>query len=422
MVLQNASSDIKNAMASTDGLAPTSIQWPDWMPRTVFSQDGMDQIGDILVVVFLRGAADGLNMVVPHTEEAYYRARPTINIARPDDTSVYRTDRVLDLDGRFGFHPSLNPLKPIWDLGHLAIVHACGAPDDSHSHFRAMELMERGLADLSGPASGWINRHLASYPTGNGSPLRGVGVGEMVPRSLQGSVPISALRSISDFHLNGDSRSAATFASCLAALYKSDDELRVTGQETLRILSTIEALDPSSYRPGSGAFYPETEFGTGMQQIAMLTKAQVGLEVAAIDLGGWDTHFAQGRTEGQMPGLMENLADGLSAFYEDMIDHMERISVVVMSEFGRRVSENASLGTDHGHGGVMFLMGGGVVGGQIHGDWPGIDEGQLFGPGDLAVTTDYRAVLAEICAKRLRNTAIGEIFPGFTPSQHGFVR
>lgn len=393
--------------------------WPAWMPRLAFA-DSLR--GDVLIVIFLRGAADALNMIVPHGEQAYYVNRPTLSVPRPDDSRAARAERAIDLDGFFGLHPLLRPLKPIWDQGHLAAIYACGAPDESRSHFKAMELMERGVENTHGPASGWINRHLATLDTKNGSPLRAVGLGEAAQRSLQGAIPVTALRSISEFHLAGDRKVESLMQAGLSSLYATKDPLGVLGQETLKILQTLETLDPDTYVPQSSIPYRPSDFGAGLRQIAMLIKAQVGLEVAAIDLGGWDTHFAQGTNQGLMPGLLSELAAGLVALYEDLEDYQSKLSVVVMTEFGRRLKENASLGTDHGHGSLMLLMGGNVVGNTVHGEWPGLEREQLFGPGDLAVTTDYRDVLSEICGTRLHNAAIDQIFPEFKPTRFGFVR
>jgi uncharacterized protein (DUF1501 family) len=223
--------------------------------------------------------------------------------------------------------------------------------------------------------------------------------------------------------LSGEPEIAGLLKGGLAGLYSGDDLLAGIGRETLRILETVEQLDPQGYRPESGLpAYPASDFGAALRQVAMLVRAEVGLEVAAIDLGGWDTHFAQGASDGLMAGLLADLAGGLSALHADLADSLSRLTVVVMTEFGRRVQENASLGTDHGHGSLMLLLGGNVEGGKVHGSWPGLSQGQLFGPGDLAVTTDYREVLAEVCRKRLNNPAADQIFPGFTPGRAGFVR
>lgn len=381
-----------------------------WMPRLAFAPQNTAPRGDTLVVIFLRGAADVLNMVVPHGEEAYYQLRPSLGIPRPDDISLKKEDRVIDLDGFFGFHPSMHALLDPWQSGQLAIVHACGAPDESRSHFKAMELMERGVDDERGPASGWIGRHLATLNTGNLSPLRAVGMGTRPQRSLSGSVPVSALRSIADFHLGGDPRALQQMRAALSTVYEDD----VPGQDTLSIMDSLQQLDPANYQ-SRFAMYPDSEFGLALKQTAMLIKAEVGLEVSAIDVGGWDTHFAQGSVTGLMPNLMKDLADGLAAFHADMQDHMKNLTVVTMSEFGRRASENGSLGTDHGHGSMMMLLGGHVDGGKVHGAWPGLEDGQMIGPGDLAVTTDYRDVLSEVLVKRLNNAAVNEIFPGYSP-------
>jgi uncharacterized protein (DUF1501 family) len=392
------------------------------MPRLAFAPKDEAPRGDTLVVVFLRGAADVLNMIVPHGESAYYAQRPTLAIPRPDQTSAPRSARVIDLDGFFGLHPALAALLPAWQEKHLAVIHACGAPDESRSHFRAMELMERGVDDERGPASGWIGRHLATLNNGNRSPLRAIGLGALTPRSLSGAVPVTALRSIADFHLGGDARAVEQMRAALSSLYAGADPLSVIGQETLDILDTLHALDPLGHSPSPNLHYPNSDFGMGLRQIAMLIKAEVGLEVAAIDVGGWDTHFAQGGSDGLMAGLLRDLANGLAAFHADLFDYASRLTIVVMSEFGRRLAENASLGTDHGHGSAMLLLGGNVAGGKVHGQWPGLAEGQLVGPGDLAVTTDYRDVLAEVCLKRLNNPAIGDIFPGYAAKVRGFLK
>ncbi|MBV6395869.1 MAG: hypothetical protein HFACDABA_01456 [Anaerolineales bacterium] len=388
-----------------------------WMPRLAFAPKYSAPRGDTLVVIFLRGAADTLNIVVPHAEDAYYKLRPTLNIPRPDDNKA--SLRALDLDGFFGFHPAMSPLLDAWTEKQLAIIHACGAPDESRSHFKAMELMERGVEDERGPASGWIGRHLATLDTGNNSPLRAVGLGEMPQRSLSGTVPVSALRSIADFHLKGDERAVAQMRAALDTLYSGADSFSVLGQETLAILDILQQLDPTQSPISS---YPDTDFALALQQVSMLIKADVGLEVAAIDLGGWDTHFAQGGTEGQMARLMKELSEGLAAFHADLRDHMNNITVVTMSEFGRRAAENGSFGTDHGHGSMMMVMGANVDGGKVHGAWPGLREGQLIGPGDLAVTTDYRDVLSEILVKRLNNPALADIFPGYQSAMRGLFK
>lgn len=385
---------------------------PGWVPRLAFAPADQAISGDVLVVVFLRGAADVLNMVAPHGEDAYYRLRPSLGIPRPDDRREAPDKRLLDLDGFFGLHPAMGALLPAWQAGELAFVHSCGAPDESRSHFKAMELMERGAEDERGPASGWLGRHLASLDNGNDSPVRAVGLGELAPRSLYGPVPVATLRSIADFHLQGSQQQLRLFQASLEALYSGQGESDRRGRDTVALLERLQQVGTQGYHPRPEAAYPESEFGLGLKQIAALVKADLGLEAAAVDLGGWDTHFAQGSVEGLMPRLMEDLAKGLAALYADLVDHHDRLCVVAMTEFGRRAYENASLGTDHGHGALMILLGGGVHGGRVHGRWPGLEKEQLFGPGDLAVTTDYRDVLGEVCLKRLGNTNLEAVFPG----------
>jgi uncharacterized protein (DUF1501 family) len=402
---------------------------PAWMPRLAFTLRQRDLRGDILVIIFLRGAADALNLVVPHGDQDYYALRPTLGIPRPDDRRAAPGQRTLDLDGYFGLHPALAPLLPAWQAGELAVVHACGAPDESRSHFLAMELIERGVENQSGPASGWVGRHLASLDAVQGppepaTPLRVVGLGPRPQRSLSGPVPVTALRSIADFHLNGDARLLAQVRASLTGLYASppNDTIGAIGRESLQLLDTLQALDPQAYQPAGDHPYPQSEFGMALKQVAMLVKAQVGLEIAAVDLGGWDTHFAQGGSQGLMANLLSELGQGLSAFYSDLTAHSGQLSVVVQSEFGRRARENGSLGTDHGHGGAMLMLGGHLAGGKVHGDWPGLGDGQLVGPGDLAVTTDYRDVLAELCQKRLHNSAFDQVFPGYIPKLRGIFQ
>ncbi len=377
--------------------------------------------GDVLVVVFLRGAADVLNMVVPHGEDEYYKLRPSLGIPRPDDNKANADERTLDLDGFFGLHPVMSPLLPIWQEGHLGIVHACGTHDDSHSHFKAQSLMERGVDSEQGSASGWIGRHLATLNTNNPSPMRAIGLGELPQRSLYGSTPVSSLRSIEDFKLRGSEAAVARMRATLGSLYSGNDALSGLGRETLKILDTLEKVQPTT---SDSRFpnYPDSSFGRGLNQISSLIKAEVGLEVAAIDVDGWDTHFAQGAQVGQMPRLMENLAQGLAAFHAEMLDHADKLTVVVMTEFGRRAYENASLGTDHGHGGMMMLVSGNLKSGSVFGQWPGLKSHQLYGPGDLAVTTDYRDILGEICAKRLNNPALEHIFPDYVVKMPGLFR
>jgi uncharacterized protein (DUF1501 family) len=400
--------------------AGLGLTLPAWFPRLAFAAAPAPQ-RDVLVCIFLRGAADGLNIVVPLGDGDYFQNRPTLKIPEPGGAGS-----AIGLDGFFGLHPALAPFKDLYDDGLLAAVHAAGSPADSHSHFDAMDFMERGTPGSKSVATGWIGRHLGSASTGNTSPFRAVGMGPLIQASLRGPVPATALKSIADFHLGGKSAQPAEiarFQASLSSLYADDAWLDGQAQQTFQAVTALAQADPGQYQPANGAKYPDGDFGNGLLQVAQLIKAALGLEVACIDLGGWDTHAAQGAATGQLAGLLAELAAGLAAFAADLADRMARITVVTMSEFGRRVRENASGGTDHGHGNCMFLLGGGVNGGKVYADWPGLAPEQLYGPGDLAVTTDFRTVLAEIVERRLLNSRIADVFPGFTPPAYlGLVR
>jgi uncharacterized protein (DUF1501 family) len=399
------------------GISTAPLSLPGWTPRLAFAPPGSPPSGDLLVCVFLRGGMDGLNAVIPHFETAYYDARATLAIAEPSGGDEATA---VELDSRFSLHPNLRPLLDPFRAGQLAIVHAVGSPDPTHSHFDAMDFMERGTPGEKQISTGWIARHLLTAPWQNDSPFRAVGIGVGLQASLRGPVPAAALRSVADFHLPGDPQGVAVLQQTLSSLYELPGQeesllaaLSSQAGTTLAAIEMLTGLEAERYIPEGGAAYPEDNFGRGLSQIALLAKADLGLEIACLDVGGWDTHVRQGAQDGQMPQLMASLAQGLGAFHQDMGSRMKDITVVTMSEFGRRVAENGGGGTDHGHGGVMFVMGGGIQGGQIYGEWPGLAPENLYGPGDLAVTTDFREVLAEIVQKRLLNGRIQEIFPGY---------
>jgi uncharacterized protein (DUF1501 family) len=284
-----------------------------------------------------------------------------------------------------------------------------------------MAFMERG-AVLTGAFSGWIARHLMTLDTGNSSSLRAVAVGDILQASLTGAVSATALQSIADYHLDGRPDALGAMKTVLAGLYDQGEMLTTApAAQTLVSLDVLEKLSREPYR-AAGRAYTQTDFGRGMQMVAQLLKADVGVETACIDLGGWDTHAAQGAGEGMMAGSLKDLADGLSAFYEDLGPEMSSVTLVVMSEFGRRVQENGALGTDHGHGNMMMVLGGGVNGGKVYARWPGLHDDQLTGPGDLVLTTDFRDVLSEIIRLRLNNPFVDQVFPGYQPGELGIAR
>ncbi|MGE0002759.1 MAG: DUF1501 domain-containing protein [Fimbriimonadaceae bacterium] len=385
-----------------------------WMgARTAFAQAALRpdrSDGPVMVVVFLRGGADGLNIVSPYQEDAYYRLRPTLAIAKPSARSNPAGERLIDLDGFFGLNPALAMLEPHFKEGKLGFVHACGSADSTRSHFEAMGTMERGAESApSQQLSGWIARHLNTTPERR-NPMRAVALTSVAPDSLLGNTSALTIQNLEDYRLgieDGHSLRA------LQALYApGDDILSISGRDTISVLDTLKRLDPRKYTPAAGANYPETEFGRSLKQTAFLIKGGFGLEIAALDLGGWDSHIAQGTTSGWLTNLLTELGGAVDAFLRDLGADASRVSLVVQTEFGRTNEENSGFGTDHGRGGVMLLAGAGVQGGKVHGKWPGLTSVRREGPGDLDVTTDYRTVLAGLVSGHLGNRNVAEVFPG----------
>ncbi len=409
-------------MYQSESFSATSMSLPAWMPRLAFAPQGQAPRGDVVVCIFQRGGVDGLNVVVPVADSNYYQLRTTIAIPQPKTSDP---KAAIDLDGRFGLHPALASLKPLFDDGSLAVVHACGSPDPTHSHFEAMDYMERGTPGAHTLTTGWLARHLATSNGANTSPLRAVGINAMLQASLRGEVPAVALRSIADFHLRGRPKDIAILQKTLATLYSApmttNPYLLNPAREVQNISQLLSKINTATYKPATGAKYPQGSFGSGMMQVAQLIKAEVGLEAACVDVGGWDTHANEGGSDGYMARLLGELGNTLAAFYSDLGDWARRTTVVTMSEFGRRAKENGSSGTDHGHGNVMFVLGGNVAGGKVHGDWPTLALDKLAAPGDLTVTTDYRDVLAEIISKRLGNARLDQVFPNYTPQMRGII-
>jgi uncharacterized protein (DUF1501 family) len=372
---------------------------------------------DVLICIFQRGGADGLNMVAPHGDKDYYAARPNLAIGAPG-----KAGGAIDLDGFFGLHPGLEPIKEIWDAGQLAIVQACGSPDPTHSHFDAMDYMERGTPGQKSDTRGWLGRHIAATAGGQDSPFRAVGFGALLQASLRGGAA-TALTSLETFAFQARPLDLPRLRAAHGQLYRGSGMLLGAGQQTIAALEIMQKLNPAQYRPSDGAVYPDSPYGRALQQIAQLIKADLGLEVACADIGDWDTHVDQGGAEGEMAANLQEFAAGLRALYTDLSATLGRVTIVTMSEFGRRVAENGGGGTDHGHGNLMLVMGGNIAGGKIYGDWPGLHPEQLYGPGDLPVTTDFRAVLGEVVARRLANPALDLVFPGYaSPAFPGLVR
>lgn len=405
--------------------ATAAAALPKWMPRLAFRAADAPPRGDVLVCVFQRGGMDGLSAVIPYEERGYYDRRPALAIRAPRAGDA-KSGRKLD--DRFALNPAMPGLARLWDDGRLAVVHATGSPDDSRSHFDAMDYMERGTPGERSVSTGWIGRHLEVTAARNASPFRAVGMGDMLPLSLYGPVSAAALRSITDFHLEGDV-DLATFQARLRGLYGSGDWFDQNALDAFEALAILERADPLQYRPDNGAVYPDSTFGRSLAQVAQLIKSDVGLKVACVDIGEWDTHAYQvwqgssDPTEGAMSRLLGGFDAALAAFAVDLGARMDDpgVTVVTMSEFGRRVAQNGGNGTDHGHGNCMFVLGGGAVKG-VHTIWPGLEPENLSGGEDLAVTIDYRDILAEIVAKRLANPSLRSVFPGHAATMHGVVR
>jgi uncharacterized protein (DUF1501 family) len=395
---------------------------PLWLERALYAADAPSPRKKVLVAIFQRGAADGLNIVVPHAERRYYEMRPTIAVPQPSQATSRAPDAAIDLDGFFGLHPALAPLKPIWDDGRLAIVHAAGSPDPTRSHFDAQDFMEAGTPGLKATADGWMNRALPSTaPAAPISPVRAVAMGSVLPRALRGSKPAVAVQNLSDFQVRNAAASGA-----FQALYadSQDPMLHAAGRETFEAVSLIQSIQKRHHEPAAGANYPKGRFGDCLRQIAQLIKADVGVEMAFADVGGWDHHVNEvgaRASEGQLAARLADFGQSLAAFWLDLGDRRQDTAVVTMSEFGRTARENGDRGTDHGHANCMFVMGGGVRGGKVYGKWPGLQPEQLYEARDLALTTDFRDVLGELVQGHMGNRDLSQVFPGYTPKPRGIL-
>jgi uncharacterized protein (DUF1501 family) len=386
---------------------------PLWLERALYAQTPGAR-KKILVAIFQRGAADGLNVVVPHGEQAYYSLRPSIAIPRPSS----KDDAAIDLDGFFGLHPSLAPLKPLYDQQHLAIVDAVGSPDPTRSHFDAQDYMESGTPGLKATQDGWMNRALPKAQ-GKVSPVRAVALGQTLPRAMRGVQPAIAMQSIDSFQVR-NAEAARQFQSMYAE--SKDPLIQATGRETFEAMAMLQSIQRQGYTPAAGADYPRARLGQSLQQIAQLIKSDVGVEMAFADIGGWDHHTNElGAGPQQLPGLLREFGASLVAFWKDMGDRMQDIVLVTMSEFGRTARENGNRGTDHGHANCMFVMGGQVKGGKVHGKWPGLEREQLYEGRDLALTTDFRDVLGELVARHLGTPSVKGVFPGYDPKFLGLT-
>jgi uncharacterized protein (DUF1501 family) len=374
---------------------------PSFLVRTALAQAKTGHAADrpIIVAVFQRGAADGISMVVPFGDKDYSVVRPQIAIPEPVRGTM---ERAIDLDGFFGLHPALDSLKPIYDEGHLAIVHAAGSPDSTRSHFDAQDYMESGTPGNKSISDGWLNRYLQTTPTTEATPFRAVAVSATLPRTLSGVAPTVAMQRVAEFGLRAG-RANSEAEAMFADLYK----------DTFNAVKMLRGVNSQQYTPSSGVLYPSSGFGQTLLQIAQLIKSDVGLQVAFAEVGGWDTHANQGSVRGQLANRLKEFGDGLAALYRDLGDLSRNVVIVTMTEFGRAIRQNGSGGTDHGHASCLFVAGGPVKGGKVYGQWPGLAPEKLNEGRDLALTTDFRTVFSEILTDHMGAKDVSKIFPGF---------
>jgi uncharacterized protein (DUF1501 family) len=376
-----------------------------------------------LIVVFLRGGADTMNLVVPYADDSYYKARPTIAIKAP--TGDADKSRALRLDDHYAFHPALKPLHEKFSEGRLAIVQAVGTDNTTGSHFECQDQMEHGVSMEASAGGGWLGRYLRTRANTKLGPLSAVALGTALPESLRGAPAASVMQSLEEIAIRTPSGKSEAAAAVLAAMYGADvTMLGMQGRETLELFKRVSALQHGSYKPANDAKYPKDGFGNGMREIARLIKARVGLEVACIDVGGWDTHFFQGTTDSFQAERARMLAEGLAALDADLKDYRAGFTVMVTTEFGRRIYENASLGTDHGRGFALMTLSNRIQGGRILGKWPCIvEDDSPDGPGGMKVQYDYRSVFAEVLrgSVGLDQAAAKAVFPKYDLAKVGLV-
>lgn len=394
---------------------------PTFLRRAAFAleQPRVRAHKKILVAIFQRGAADGLNIVVPYGEPEYYAMRPSIAIPGPHQATGDEPC-AIDLDGFFGLHPSLASLQPLFSARQMAIVHASGSPDSTRSHFDAQDYMESATPGIKSTPDGWLNRFLRAAPSTDATPFRAVAFAATTPRTLLGPAPVLCTEDLRGFQLAGNNpgRGVQLLASAFEEMYASDRLLSGTSHETFEAISTLQRIQIGEYQAENGAEYPRGPLGRSLQQIAQLIKSGAGLEIAFAEAGGWDHHVNEGGVKGQLAARLQDFGDSLAAFHKDMGERMEDVTVLTMSEFGRTARENGNRGTDHGHANAMFVLGGPVNGGKVYGNWPGLKEDQLHEGRDLDLTTDFRDVFAEVAVKHLG--VKDSLFPGFEVSPARF--
>src|SRR5881296_172513 len=409
----------RRVFVKSGGLALVSFGLdPLFLARAAFATNrlsGYPPNRPVLVCLFQRGAVDGLNMIVPHGDALYYRERPRIAVPATD---------VIDLDGYFGLHPRLAPLKQWWDAKSLAAIHAIGSPDASRSHFDAQDYMEAGTPGVKATPDGWLNRYCQHDRQHADTPFRAVAFGPQLPRILAGSAPSLAIDDLQAFGLRAPQDATRDrLTRAFEELYDGAGTglLATSSREGFEAVQLLKRANPTQYVPAGGAEYPPGRLGTTLLQIAQLIKADVGLEIAFADCSGWDTHVNQGSSDGQLSTRLRELGLALAAFNKDLGERMSNIVVLTMSEFGRTIRENGNSGTDHGHATAMLALGGPVNGGRVLGRWPGLGVEQRFEGRDVAVTTDFRDLFGEILARHLGAIDLGAVFPGYVPDPGRFL-
>lgn len=361
---------------------------------------------DTIITLYLRGGVDALNFLVPYADSDYQIGRARLKLTGA---------QVIQLSGQFGLHPSATGLKGIYDMGHLAAVCATGSPDPTRSHFEAQDYMERGVALQSGyNGGGWLTRYLDGVP--GDSVFKAISQGSSVALSLEGYPGALSLSGADGFTLNG--RSTDDIRRSLRTMYAGDPDLSAVAARTLDATDVIDWANPDDYTPENGVTYANTSISNSFASLAQLLKLDVGLAAATVDYGGWDTHENQASGSNSATGTFATrvgeVSDALNAFWRDIASYHGKVTIVVMTEFGRRLKENDNIGTDHGHGSFMLVISSNVTQAKVYGTWPGLAYEQLFEHVDLAVTTDYRTVLSDILLARLNYTEVETLFPGYT--------
>lgn len=412
----------RRVFVKTGSLALVSLGVdPIFLTRAAYALGRGDGPGDrkkTLVCIFQRGAVDGLNMIVPHGDELYYRERPRIAVPRPG-----KPDGALDLDSHFGFHPALEKLLPLYRDGALAVVHAVGSPDSTRSHFDAQDYMETGMPGVKSATSGWLNRHLQHATEHRETPFRGVAIGPQLPRALRGAAPALAINHLQSFGLGGRAPGSDRITRAFEDLYAGSTTgiVATSSAEAFEAVRMLRHANPTRYPAANDARYPSSPFGRALQQIAQLIKGDLGMEIAFADVGGWDTHVDQGASDGQLAFRLTDFSAALAAFVQDLGERMADVVVLTMSEFGRTIQENGNRGTDHGHATAMLVIGGSTKGGKVVGRWPTLDPAERFEGRDLAVTTDFRDLFGEVLVGHLGATDLSAVFPGHSHNANRWI-